>query len=91
MKNSRMKKIIAALLALLMTAVCLTACSGGKPDSTEAETAKVTEAPAEATAADETSADREEVSRVPYYDCDGSDHGYYEITYSDGSTEYVDF
>lgn len=29
-----------------------------------------------------------EVSRVAYDDCDGSGHGYYEITYSDGSTAY---
>ena len=27
-----------------------------------------------------------EVSRQAYDDCDGSGHGYYEITYSDGST-----
>ncbi|MCM1297035.1 MAG: ubiquitin-like domain-containing protein [Muribaculaceae bacterium] len=34
---------------------------------------------------------REEVSRKAFYDCDGSGHGYYEITYSDGTVEYVDF
>ena len=32
-----------------------------------------------------------EVSRTPYYDCDGSGHGYYEIVYSDGTMEQVDF
>ncbi|MCD8014235.1 MAG: SH3 domain-containing protein [Lachnospiraceae bacterium] len=32
-----------------------------------------------------------EVSREPVYDCDGSGHGYYIITYSDGSVAYVDF
>ena len=31
------------------------------------------------------------VSKVPYYDCDGSGHGYFEITYSDGSVEYEEF
>ena len=31
------------------------------------------------------------VSKVPYYDCDGSGHGYWEITYSDGSKEYPTF
>lgn len=31
------------------------------------------------------------VSKKAYYDCDGSGHGYYEITYSDGSTEYEPF
>lgn len=34
---------------------------------------------------------RKEVSRVPYYDCDGSGHGYWEITYDDGSVEYKVF
>ncbi|MCD7744760.1 MAG: SH3 domain-containing protein [Lachnospiraceae bacterium] len=32
-----------------------------------------------------------EVSREPVYDCDGSGHGYYIVTYSDGSVAYVDF
>lgn len=31
------------------------------------------------------------VSRVRNYDCDGSGHGYYVITYSDGSVSYQDF
>lgn len=31
------------------------------------------------------------VSKVPVYDCDGSGHGYYEITYSDGTVEYQEF
>ncbi len=31
------------------------------------------------------------VSKTPVYNCDGSGHGYYEIVYSDGSTEYVEF
>lgn len=31
------------------------------------------------------------VSKKVYYDCDGSGHGYYEITYSDGSVEYIRF
>ncbi len=31
------------------------------------------------------------VSKEKVYDCDGSGHGYYIITYSDGSVEYVDF
>lgn len=32
-----------------------------------------------------------EVSRQAYDDCDGSGHGYYEITYSDGSVGYEDY
>lgn len=31
------------------------------------------------------------VSKQAIYDCDGSGHGYYIITYSDGSVEYKDF
>lgn len=31
------------------------------------------------------------VSREKNYDCDGSGHGWYTITYSDGSVEYIDF
>lgn len=31
------------------------------------------------------------VSKEKVYDCNGSGHGYYIITYSDGSVEYVDF
>lgn len=32
-----------------------------------------------------------EVGRQAYDDCDGSGHGYYEITYSDGSVGYEDY
>lgn len=32
-----------------------------------------------------------EVRRQKFDDCDGSGHGYYEITYSDGSTKYQDY
>lgn len=32
-----------------------------------------------------------EVSRVAYDDCDGSGHGYFEITYSDGSVAYEEY
>ena len=32
-----------------------------------------------------------EVSRQAYDDCDGSGHGYYEITYSDGSVGYEEY
>lgn len=31
------------------------------------------------------------VSKQAVYDCDGSGHGYYTITYSDGSVEYEEF
>lgn len=38
-----------------------------------------------------TSAGRKVVSKEKVYDCDGSGHGYYIITYSDGTVEYKDF
>ena len=31
------------------------------------------------------------VSKQNYPDCDGSGHGYYEITYSDGTTEIQEY
>lgn len=34
---------------------------------------------------------RKIVSKEKIYDCDGSGHGYYAITWSDGSVEYKDF
>ena len=34
---------------------------------------------------------KKEVSRQKYDDCDGSGHGYYEITYSDGSKKIVEY
>lgn len=37
------------------------------------------------------SSGKSEVSRKRYYDCDGSGHGYDEITYSDGSVAYEEF
>jgi len=38
-----------------------------------------------------TTTSRHIVSKEAVYDCDGSGHGYYIITYSDGTVEYVDF
>lgn len=35
--------------------------------------------------------ERSVVSKKAFYDCDGSGHGYYEVTYSDGSVEYEEF
>jgi hypothetical protein len=60
------------------------------------ETAPVQTAPEqtapEQTAPEETTSQEVyEVSREAYDDCDGSGHGYYEITYSDGSVEYEEY
>ena len=38
-----------------------------------------------------TAGGKTEVSRQAYEDCDGSGHGYYEITYSDGSTAIEEY
>ena len=39
----------------------------------------------------ETGSGRTVVSKQKNYDCDGSGHGWYTITYSDGTVEYEDF
>mgnify|MGYP000568014290 CR=1 FL=1 len=53
---------------------------------TEEDKRAAAEAAAEAAASEPT-----EVSRQAYDDCDGSGHGYYEITYSDGSVRYEEY
>lgn len=45
----------------------------------------------QAAAAAAQSAQKTEVSRQAYDDCDGSGHGYYEITWSDGSVTYENY
>ena len=40
---------------------------------------------------DDGNSERKIVSKEKIYDCDGSGHGYYSITWSDGSVEYEDF
>ncbi len=37
------------------------------------------------------SSGKTETKRIRVEDCDGSGHGYYEVHYSDGSVEYIDF
>lgn len=71
----------------------------GKEESREKISEKITKEPVSEIITYGTGADtpvndepgKTEVSRVPYYDCDGSGHGYWEITYSDGSVEYIEF
>ena len=65
----------------------------------EAEAAAKAKQEAEAAAAAQQAAQqpsqsaggKTEVSRQAYDDCDGSGHGYYEITYSDGSTAIEEY
>ena len=74
--------------------------SESKEDADQAVNAeKAAQAAAQAQAAAEAQAAAQahsgggkyEVSRQAYDDCDGSGHGYYEITYSDGSTAIEEY
>ena len=58
--------------------------------TTTAAPKQTTAAPKQTTAA-ATKAAKSVVSKTPFYDCDGSGHGYYEIVYSDGSKGYEEF
>lgn len=55
------------------------------------EEAEKAAAAAQAAAGSGSSGEKTEVSRQKYDDCDGSGHGYYEIIYSDGSTEIEEY
>lgn len=68
----------------------------GKEESREKISEKVTKEPVNeiityGTGSVSGGDERYEVSRQNYPDCDGSGHGYYEILYSDGSTEYEEY
>ena len=76
----------------------------GKEDSREKISEKVIKEPVDrivvygtgtagssGTGDDGGSGGKTEVSRVPYYDCDGSGHGYWEVTYDDGTVDYIVF
>lgn len=49
------------------------------------------QAAAAAAARQAAASSKSEVKRQKFDDCDGSGHGYYEITYSDGSTKYEEY
>ncbi len=57
----------------------------------EAAAAAAAAQAAAAAAAAQAAAGPTEVSRQQFPDCDGSGHGYYEITYSDGHKEIVEY
>lgn len=65
----------------------------GKEDSREAISEKVTKEAVNkiVTYGTKQAPQKTEVSRVNYPDCDGSGHGYYEVTYSDGSTAVIEY
>lgn len=62
-------------------------------EAARAELQRQAEAAAQAAAAAAQSAgsSKSEVKRQKFDDCDGSGHGYYEITYSDGSKGYEEY
>ncbi len=63
----------------------------GKEDSKEVISEKVTKEPVDKLVTVGTQAGKTVVSKQAVYDCGDSSHGYYIITYSDGSVEYKDF
>ncbi|MBR0146769.1 MAG: G5 domain-containing protein [Eubacterium sp.] len=63
----------------------------GKEDSRETVKSEVTKEPVNEVIRVGTKAGRYEVSRVAVPNCADGSHGYYEITYSDGSKEYVEY
>ena len=65
------------------------AAAKAKPDAEEAAAAQ--QAAEAGSSAGSTAGGKTEVSRQAYDDCDGSGHGYYEITYSDGSTAIEEY
>ncbi|MGN0468499.1 MAG: ubiquitin-like domain-containing protein [Acutalibacteraceae bacterium] len=77
------------------TKAATTAVPTTKAPTTKAPTTKAPTTKAPTTKAATTSAPKATsktvVSKEAVYDCDGSEHGYYIITYSDGSVEYQDF
>lgn len=67
----------------------------GKEVSKEVISEKITKEPVDKLvtvgSAQQQSGGKTVVSKQAVYDCDNSGHGYYVITYSDGSVEYKDF
>ena len=62
-----------------------------KQEADAAAAAAAQAAQQQAAAAAAQPAQKTEVSRQAYDDCDGSGHGYYEITWSDGSVTYENY
>lgn len=63
----------------------------GEEESRRLVEERVVEQPTSSIIVRGTAARRRIVSREQVYDCDGSGHGYYVITWSDGTVEYEDF
>lgn len=63
----------------------------GEEESRRLVEERVVEEPTSSIIVRGTAARRRIVSREQVYDCDGSGHGYYVITWSDGVVEYEDF
>lgn len=63
----------------------------GKEDSRKAVTEKILKEPVSQVVTKGTKSRRTIVSKQKVEDCDGSGHGYYIITYSDGTVDYKDY
>ena len=63
----------------------------GKEDSREKLDEKVIKEPVNEVILVGTKEGRYEVNRVAVPNCADGSHGYYEITYSDGTVEYVEY
>ena len=63
----------------------------GKEESRELVDEVITKEPVDEVILVGTREGRYEVSRVAVPNCADGSHGYYEITYSDGSKEYVEY
>jgi uncharacterized protein YabE (DUF348 family) len=63
----------------------------GKEESRKAVSEKVIKEPVDRVVTQGTMQRRRVVSQQKVEDCDGSGHGYYIITWSDGTVEYKDY
>lgn len=79
----------AAVDALVKAKQEAEAAAAAAAQAAAAQAAAAQQAAAQAAAAQP--AAKTEVSRQAYDDCDGSGHGYYEITWSDGSVTYEEY
>ncbi len=65
--------------------------SGGSSNNNSGDSSNDNSGGSSGESSGDTSGGKTVVSQQAIYDCDGSGGGYYIITYSDGSQEYVDF
>ena len=84
------KEAVDALVQAKQAAEAEAAAQAAAAAAAQAQAEADAAAAAEAESAAQTQ-EKTEVSRQAYDDCDGSGHGYYEITWSDGSVTYEEY